>query len=577
MKIIGINAYHPDASVALIQNGEVIWAAEEERFTRIKHDCGFPEQALLECIRSNSLQDNSLDYIAVSGDKKANILRKLTYGLTKPSGAQFVLNRLKSKSTSNQLPEKIRNILQEAGVRKYVPVHYAEHHVCHVSSSVYCSPFDRTAFASVDGLGDFVSTMTGVATDSSMRILDRVYFPHSLGFFYTAATQYLGFHNYGEEYKVMGLASYGTPEYVGRMSEMIRLNRSGRFQLSRKYFRHQTGKEKMYWQRGVPAQDILFSESWSELLGRPRDPKQEITQKEMNVAASVQAVMETVYFHILNALYKKTRCENLCLSGGVAYNCVANGKITDSTPFKNIYIQAAAGDSGTAIGAALHIYRKYSLDKKRAVMLSALKGPQYEDADIQKILDASDDIIYERKKESDLLKFISEKISAGAVVGWFQDRMEYGPRALGARSILADPRRGDIKDLLNEKVKFREKFRPFAPMVKEEKANEYFEMKCSASPFMLNVFPVREQYRSELKGITHVDGSARVQTVSKEVCPKLWKLLDAMESVTGMPVLLNTSFNENEPIVNSPKEALDCFLRTRMDYLILGSYLIRRS
>lgn len=451
-----------------------------------------------------------------------------------------------------------------------------EHHLCHIASSYYCSGYEEASFLSIDGMGDFVSTATGSVRGNDFKFLKRVYFPHSLGFFYTAATQYLGFLNYGDEYKVMGLASYGKPNFKQQFKSMIRFKSNGLFELNQKYFQAPTGEDFSQWEQGISSVGQLYSDEWIKLFGPVRNKEDEVTQMHMDIAASAQWLLEETYFHILRQLYAETHCDRLCLSGGVAYNCVANGKITDETPFREIYIPSASGDAGTAVGAGLFEYYRRNPKTKRYLTQSALLGSQYTNSDIEAVLNASIGIKIQKMDEEKLLGLTAQSIVDGAVIGWFQNKMEFGPRALGARSILADPRRSDIKDLLNKKVKFREKFRPFAPMVKEELADKYFEMKCRSSPFMMNVYTVRSEYRSVLAGITHVDNTARVQTVSHSEYPLLWKLLDRMEKLSDVAVLLNTSFNENEPIVNTPQEALDCFLRTQMDYLIIGSYVVSR-
>ncbi len=576
MIILGINTYHPDASVALLKDGVLLWAGEEERYNRIKHASGFPELALKHCLKETGISSSDINGVAISKDPWANFLKKIIFAVQTKPDLKMIFNRAKAfkKFTSfREIFFKVINAPCNADT-KFINV---EHHQAHIASSFFLSGYDQAAFLSLDGLGDFSSAMWGMGKGNELRILDRVYFPHSAGFLYTAATQFLGFLKFGDEYKVMGLAAYGKPSHVSAFRKMFKLKDKGQFELNLDYFLHHKGKAKIRWEGGIPDQDILYSAKWISDFGEPRQKEAPITEREKDIAASLQVALEEIYFHVLNHLYSVTKQDNLCLAGGVAFNSVANGKITKRTSFRNVYIQPAAGDAGTAVGAAAYVTHAIYNQPRKFFMNHAYFGS---DASIKSILAALQNkgIAYQEiSDDRALTQKTAWAIAEGKVIGWFQGKMEFGPRALGNRSILADPRRPDIKDILNQRIKHRETFRPFAPAVPEESASEFFEMDCASSPFMLKVFPVRAEKRKSLPAITHLDGTARVQTVSKETNPLFWKLLVEFGSLTGIPVLLNTSFNENEPIVCFPEEAIDCFMKTKMDMLVINHYVIERK
>ncbi len=576
MIILGLNAYHPDASVALLRDGEVVWAAEEERYSRIKHTSGFPVLALQACLKENQIDPAEIQVVAISKNPRANLLRKMLYVFSKRPSGTLLFDRLKAFKRSSEFQKDFSDALEGSAGKLKARFIHVEHHEAHAASSFYMSGYDKSAFVTLDGLGDFASASWGLGEENRLEIFDRVFFPHSAGFFYTAGTQFLGFHHFGDEYKVMGLAGYGKPTYLEDMRKIVQLKPKGQFELNLKYFVHQIGKSRVRWEGGAPQQDILASPEWGRLFGFPRSPDGPLIQRDFNLAASLQAVLEEIYFHILNHVYHQTKTEYLCLAGGVAFNSVANGKITRQTPFKHVYIQPAAGDAGTAIGAAAYAARALCGELRRFVMNHALLGTQASDESIRTLLQARR-IPFEYLSEQELIRKTVDVIDRGGVVGWFQGRMEFGPRALGNRSILADPRRSDIKDILNRKIKHRETFRPFAPAVPVERANEFFEMDCEESPFMLKVFPVRQSKRGIIPAVTHVDGTGRVQTVSRNAHPLFWELLTVFGEKTGVPILLNTSFNEHEPIVCTPEEALECYLKTKMDVLVIGRFYLQRS
>jgi len=464
-----------------------------------------------------------------------------------------------------------------------------EHHLAHLGSAFLVSPFDEAVIASVDGFGDFASAAWGIGSGTDIELEDKVYFPHSLGIFYQAMTQYVGFPHYGDEYKVMGLAPYGQPKYMDAMRKIVPLEKNGGFRLDLDFFRHHKEKVEYEWENGEPKVGLLFSPALEELLGPARKPTDELGQFHRDIARSTQAMYEEAFFHLLNHLHETHGSANLALAGGCAMNSVANGKVYRKTPFKRVYIQSAAGDAGGAIGAAFVVSHALARDKPAAgsarkfVMDHADWGPEYAASEIRTLLtermadvEASGCVVEEVDDEDVICSRTASALTEGKVIGWFQGRMEWGPRALGNRSILGDPRRTDMKELLNLKIKRRESFRPFAPSILREHVAVWFETDDDV-PFMMQVYQIREEKRAEVPAVTHVDGSGRLQTVTREANPRYYKLIDAFNRLTGVPMLLNTSFNENEPVVCRPVEALDCFLRTRMDLLVLGDFLISRK
>ncbi|MCM8774901.1 MAG: carbamoyltransferase [Candidatus Omnitrophica bacterium] len=576
MIILGINAYHPNASVALLRDGVPIWAAEEERYNRIKHASGFPELALKRCLQETGIPASAIDIVAISKNPYANLLKKILFVLKNKPEHKFVFNRLRAFRASSHFE---RDFFEAIGAKpKFLRTKFihVEHHLTHAASCFFLSGFDRAAFLSIDGMGDFSSAMWGIGNGNRIRVMDRVYFPHSAGFLYTAASQFLGFPKFGDEYKVMGLAAYGRPTYVEAFRHMVYFKSNGQFELNLSYFTHHEGHAKIRWEGGSPEQDMMYSDRWVDKFGMARMPGERLTDRDRNIAASVQAVLEEILFHILRHLHKKTSEKNLCLAGGVAFNSLANGKISRSTPFENVYIQPAAGDAGTALGATAFVHYSVLRKSRTFVMNHAYFGSKFSEKEIEDAVKAKG-LPYIVLPEEDLVQQTIKDLVEGKVVGWFQGRMEFGPRALGNRSILVDPRRPEMQDILNERVKHREAFRPFAPAVLEEEAKNFFEMDCDESPFMLKVFPVRPEKRSVIPAVTHADGTSRVQTVSKKTNPLFWKLIKAFGDETGVPVLLNTSFNEQEPIVCTPQEALDCFLGTKMDVLVMGHCYLQKA
>jgi len=583
MVILGINAFHGDVSAVLLRDGELVAAVEEERFRRVKHWAGFPREAIRTCMEMAGVMPKGVDHFAISRNPRANLLRKAIFTLLNRPRLGLVRDR--AKNAGRVLD--VTNILSEQlGVSSKVVrerFHWVEHHPAHLASAFFVSPFDEAAVCAIDGFGDFVSTSSAIGRGTALEVLERVYFPHSLGLVYLAITQYLGFPKYGDEYKVMGLAPYGAPDYVGALRQLIHLTPDGRFELDLSYFRHWSDGVSMTWDDGEPTMDPVYTRKLEELLGPARNPGEPLESRHEAIAASLQVVFEEVAFHVLNALHRKTRVPRLCLAGGCAMNSVLNGKIRERTPFEEVYIQPAAADNGTALGAAFYVWHQVLRQPRRFVMEHGFWGPEFNDAELGEALKARSQELTEQgcgiikvEDEDELCRETSERIAEGKIVGWFQGRMEWGARALGNRSILADPRRADMREIINTRIKFREKFRPFAPSILEESVHEYF-VGAVPDPFMIQVYPVRPEKRSVIPAVTHVDGSGRLQTVNRQANPLYWQLLKAFEKLTGVPVLLNTSFNENEPIVHKPAEALDCFLRTKMDVLVMGKYLVEKS
>jgi len=574
MYILGLNAYHGDSSAAIFKDGELIAATEEERFRRIKHWAGFPSEAIKFCLREAGVNLNEVDFVTVSRNPKANFSSKILHALKNPQGLKVYASRFFNLNKVNAIENEFKknfNILPKELKHKIINV---EHHRSHLASAFFASPFEKSALLSIDGFGDFTSTMTGVGNGNQIEVLDTVVYPHSCGIFYTAFTQFLGFPHYGDEYKLMGLAPYGKPIYLEKIREVLIFKDNGLFELQTKYFRHVKEGVTMSWDGGSPHIGDLFNDHFISKFGMPRQKDEPLTQYHKDMAASVQKLCEELIFHILNHLFKTTGLENVCIAGGVAQNSVANGKITRNTGFKNIYIPSAGHDAGTSMGSALYLYNHLQKNPRKKAIYNAYTGMRFTNDYIENLLKEKG-IKYSRYDYQQLIDKVSDGLINGAVIGWFQGRAEFGPRALGNRSILVDPSRQDAKDLLNSKIKRRESFRPFAPSILEEYVPEYFEL-TDRVPFMEKVFPIKESKRLLIPAVTHVDGSGRLQTVRREDNEKYYDLIESFRKKKGVPLLLNTSFNENEPIVNTPEEALDCFLRTQMDMLVMENIIVER-
>jgi carbamoyltransferase len=576
MTILGINAYHADASASLLIDGKLIVAIEEERFTRTKHWAGFPVQSIIFCLKEAKISLSDIDYIAIGRDPKAKLFKKLRFLLSSPIHAfRYALTRLHNAKQVSSIEEILMQVDTSCSLevlkKKIVQV---EHHRAHLASAFYPSPFHEAAVLSIDGAGDFSTTMLGMAKGTSLKVLESIDFPHSLGVFYTAMTQLLGFPYYGDEYKIMGLAPYGNPIYVDALRDVIQIIPDGLFKLNLNYFQSPHKGYVYYSEDNLPLVHSLFNEKMEMRFGMLRKKDEPLTQHHKDLAASVQRITEEVIFHVLNYLHKTTGLNKVCIAGGVAQNSVANGKITRNTPFKEVYIPSAGHDAGISMGAAYWVHHHQAAQQRSAAVFNACTGSQFTNEEIITVCKELN-LEYKQIDEATLFDYVASRLAEGKVVGWFNGRAEFGPRALGGRSILADPRRVDAKELLNSKIKRRESFRPFAPSILKEQVKAWFEID-EPVPFMEKVFPIKKDKQALIPAVTHADGSGRLQTVDKEVSNRYYKLIDAFYQQTEVPILLNTSFNENEPIVNAPIEAIRCFLRTDMDLLVMQNIVLER-
>ncbi len=580
--ILGLNTYHGDSAACLVQDGKLVAAVEEERFRRIKHWAGFPERSIGYCLEAGGITLADVEYISVNSDSRAHLFRKIIYALKNKPNPGFVLERIKNRRQRGDIKGELARAFPGSSFTGEVVG--VEHHLAHLASAHTVSPFAESVAVSVDGFGDFSSAAWGVCQGSAINIDHRVFFPHSLGIFYSALTQFLGFPHYGDEYKVMGLAPLGKPVYLDQLRQVVQTHENGTFTLDLDFFLHHRHGVDYQWKGGRPVVGRLFTDELAILLGfPPRTDDQLLEQCHHDLARSVQAMYEEAFFHLLGAAHAQYRMDTLTLAGGCAMNSVANGKVYRRTPFKQIYIQAAAGDAGGAVGAAFALWHDISKKAERIfVMDHAYMGPEFSSAEIQELLKAEGKQLFSKgcgveriENEESLCELTARAIADGKVIGWFQGRMEWGPRALGNRSILCDPRRPDMKGILNSTIKRRESFRPFAPSVLRQEVDQWFEEDDDV-PFMMQVFQVRPEKRGVIPAVVHVDGSGRLQTVTQKANPLYFLLISSFYALTGIPMLLNTSFNENEPIVCTPEQALDCFLRTRMDVLVLGNFFITR-
>jgi len=575
MLILGLNMFHADASAAIVQDGEVVFAIAEERLNRVKHFGGFPALAIAACLQAVGTTIADIDHVAVGQDSDANLAKKIAYTAANPAKIANLIRLRQRKQRGRDVRALIAQAFNIDPKTMGFQEHHLEHHIAHIASAYYCSPWEKAAGFSYDGSGDFVSTMLARCEGNEIEILERVFLPHSLGTFYTMICDFIGYSKYGDEGKVMGLAPYGKDTYCGHVSKMVRLTNEG-FQLDLKYFQPLGSNQGMEIREdGTVCLSRHYSNQMVKLFGEPRQPGTEISQRHMDLAFAMQRRFEEVCFHLLNELHGRVPVDNLVMAGGCALNSVANGKLFFNTPFRRTWIQPAAGDEGLAIGAALHTYHSVLKYPRKYVMKHSYLGPEFSDTQIEAALDAAG-LQYRKMQREPLLESVAEQIKMGNIVGWFQGRMEWGPRALGNRSILAHSGLPNMKDVLNARIKHREWFRPFAPSILVERQNEYFEHD-HPSPFMLHVYKIRPEKRAELCAVNHVDDTGRLQTVSRDENPLYYDLIRTFGRMTGTPVLLSTSFNENEPIVCKPEEAIDCFKRTRMDVLAIGPYLVTKE
>lgn len=592
MNILGISCYFHDAAAALLRDGWLVAAAEEERFTRKKHDYEFPQHAIDFCLKAGELRAGDLDYVVFFEKPFIKFERLLLSSMQTFPRSHGVFREAMISWLGDKL--WIKNLIQK---RLGVPsskVLFSEHHLSHAASAFFCSPFEEAAILTVDGVGEWTTASIGIGKGTDIRLLREIRFPHSLGLLYSAFTAFLGFEVNEGEYKVMGMAPFGTPRYVEQVYKLIRIGNDGSFELDMDFFSFHYSTEK------------TFNGKFVGLFGPPRDPKapfftpasgypsyfgekpadyQELgkqNQHYADVAASIQAVTEEVLLKIAHYIHEETGMKRLCMAGGVALNSVANGRIFRETPFEEIYVQPAAGDGGGAVGAALYAYHAVLGKPRRFIMEHAYWGEESAPGDIEGFL-RTNGIGYRRLEDEDrLTAWVVDRLQEGKVIGWFQGRSEWGPRALGNRSILADPRQAEMRDIVNVKIKFREPFRPFAPSVLAERAEEYFVLPQAAkhypARFMLYVVDVREEKREIIPAVTHVDGTGRLQTVRKDLSPRYYRLIETFGRATGVPVVLNTSFNlKGEPIVNTPREAFRTFMQSGMDVLVLGDYVVEKQ
>jgi carbamoyltransferase len=581
MLIVGLNAYHGDVAAAVLRDGKLIAALEEERFARVKHVAGFPARAIARGLDMAGATPADVDIWAIARGRRVHLLQKARFALTHRPGAALVGQYRKTSGKSANIPQVIAETFGLSTATTESRAQFIEHHPAHLASAFYTSGMADAACCAIDGFGDFVSVSIAEGRAGRMTVLDRVFFPHSLGMLYLAITQYLGFKKFGDEYKVMGLAPYGKPLHTEPIQKLVKLGSGGRFRLDLDYFRHWTGEVSMTWDSGEPVVPDVYTGKLTDLLGPGRLPDQPVEARHEDLAASVQRVFEECAFHVLRGVHTRVPADRLALAGGCAMNSVANGKIRSNTPFKEVFIQPAAGDNGTALGAALEAWHSSGNRPPGERMVHSYWGTEYDADAIAAVI--RDHGVTEKHQcdwttlndERALCQATAGRLADGNIVGWFQGRMEWGARALGNRSIIADPRRRDMRDVINQKIKFRERFRPFAPSVLAESIDDYF-IGAVHDPFMIQVYPVRPEKRDLIPAVTHVDGSGRLQSVSRESNPRYWALISAFNELTGVPVLLNTSFNENEPIVERPEQALDCFLRTDMDVLVMGPHLLSK-
>jgi carbamoyltransferase len=576
MLILGLNMFHADASAAIVVDGEIAFAIAEERLNRRKHFGGFPALAVKACLDAVGAKISDVEHVAVGQDSDANLAKKVQYALANPTRILNFIRLRQRKESMRNVRSLLAQALEVDSAQLRFQEHHLEHHIAHIASAYYCSPWEKAAGLSYDGSGDFVSTMMARCEGNNIDVLERVFLPHSLGSVYTMICEFIGYSKYGDEGKVMGLAPYGKNEdtYRDALSKIVSPKNSA-FQLDLSYFKPLGSNSGMQiLPDGTVRLARHFSERMETLFGTPREPHAEITRRDMDLAFALQHRFEEIFFHLLNHLHRQVPSDELAMAGGCALNSVANGKLFDRTPFRRTYIQPAAGDEGLAIGAALHTYYSVLRQPRRHELRNSYLGPEFSDSYIEAALKKAN-LDYRKLERAPLLEVVAEQIAAGNVIGWFQGRMEWGPRALGNRSILAHPGLPNMKDVLNARIKHREWFRPFAPSILADCQHEYFEHD-HPSPFMLHVYKIRPEKRKLLCAVNHVDDTGRLQTVAREENPLYYDLIAAFHRKAGIPVILNTSFNENEPIVCTPEEAIDCYTRTRMDVLTIGPFLVTK-
>src|SRR3989338_407376 len=565
MYIMGISCYYHDAAACIIEDGKIIAAAEEERFTRKKHDSSFPIKAIAYCLKEAGITAQQLNHISYYEKPVLKFQRILNQHLQMaPRSFRVFKDSLISWTQKMNIEKKIRDELSYTG-----PISFMEHHASHAASAFFPSPFENAAIVTIDGVGEWATTTIGIGKKNTVKLLKEIHFPHSIGLLYSTITALLGFSVNNSEYKVMGLSPYGNSKtYKPHFNKIIKTDSDGSFSLDMSYF-------DFHYKPWMPSRKLC------KLLCKTRKPDEQVTQQHKDIAAALQQKTEEVMINLLKHAKKETGMDNICIAGGVALNSVANGKLLKQTGFKNIWIQPAAGDSGNSIGAALMLYHHVLGSENRQPQETAYLGPSFSDTKIKEFLDSHFIRYTAFKTKTELLKKVAKLIHGNNVIGWFQVRMEWGPRALGARSILSNPCNPKMQEILNLKVKHREKFRPFAPVVCVDDGMAYFE--CDEpiplpTDFMLMVYPIRKEWRAKIPAVTHVDGSGRLQTVRREQNPLYYELIKEFGRLSSVPILINTSFNiRGEPIVCTPKDAYWCMMGTGIDYLVMGKYIIKRA
>jgi len=572
--ILGLNAFHAGSSAALLINGQPVIAIAEERLNRIKYYAGFPKMAIQCCLDYTGIKISDIEAVAIGRDSAANRGKKIEYVLKNPTK---LLNFLKIKAFKESMGNMKQLFANEFGCSENdlkFKQYNVEHHLAHIASGYFISDWDSAAGISIDGSGDFVTCMLAECFGNKIDIKKRIYIPHSLGSLYTMISEFIGYKKYGDEGKVMGLSALGEDSYKEHFEKMVSL-KNEQFELCPDYFMPFGSNQGLSIdENGQIVLQRHYSDKMIELFGKPREPYSELTKRDMDLALGVQKAFERLYLHLFNSLHRICPNSNVAMAGGCALNSVGNGMLFDATPFENTGIQPAAGDEGLALGAALYIART-EFNEKPYILKNSYLGPEFSDEAIKAELEEKG-VSYKKVDKNQLLDETTDEIKKGNVIGWFQGRMEWGPRALGNRSIVCHPGLPDMKDILNARIKRREWFRPFAPSVLVEKQADIFE-NSQPSPFMLHVYKIKPEWREKLCAVNHVDNTGRIQTVSRDENPLYYDLISMFYKKSGIPVVLNTSFNENEPIVCTPSEAIDCFNRTKMDVLSIGSYICKKS
>ena len=570
MYILGLNAFHADSSAALLKDGKIIFATEEERFERKKHWAGLPKKSISFCLEAAGIEMKDIESICIGRNPNEKLFKKILYSINNPfNSLRLLFQRFTNRRDITNIEIEITN---DFGVCP--PIKFIEHHRAHLASAFFSSPFLESTIVSIDGSGDFTTVMIGKGVGNKIEVLKTQDFPVSIGLLYTSFTQFLGFPHYGDEYKVMGLSPYGKPNYTDHIKKIIWCGKSNLLEWDTSFFNLSNGV--ISYKNNIPLPSILYNQKKFKLLfGNPRISGEPIEQKHKDIAASLQKVTEDLIFEILNKAFQLTGISNISIAGGVAQNSVANGKILNNTFFKELYIPSAGHDAGISMGAAQFEYFNNNNKTRVEALYNANLGIAFSNNEIENLLNELK-LNYTFIDDDNLFTYIAKKIATNNVIGFFDGSAEFGPRALGSRSILADPRNAQAQNLLNEKIKKRESFRPFAPSILEEFGPDFFE-EYQFTPFMERVLSIKLEKRNLIPAVTHVDGSGRLQSVKKELRPRYHKLITEFYKITGIPILINTSFNENEPVVNLPQEAIDCYLRTDLDILVLGNYVLEKN